>query len=259
MTSVTLHFPYAWNTGGIWLPFLLSAEQSLFHILSEMFSKHHWHIRTMTATEGFDGVPFLYLTSCSVNDTNLRTIEKQVKQISFYGIRQPGGPLSDRLQELHELRRQLFSLRDCIDETLGYMSNDIEEYYRQEVTDSQGVEINNRFRAGLRTRLVALQTEANTLHVFIMETFNILTATIALTDSRDNARQTRQSILLTFLAAVYLPLSLATGIFGMNIYEINDGNPRFWAFLATTAGLAVITVGAIWGLLGGDLFQLLRT
>jgi Mg2+ and Co2+ transporter CorA len=36
-------------------------------------------------------------------------------------------------------------------------------------------------------------------------------------------------VVLAVLAAIYLPLTLVTGIFGMNINEINQGVPdRFW-------------------------------
>jgi Mg2+ and Co2+ transporter CorA len=40
--------------------------------------------------------------------------------------------------------------------------------------------------------------------------------------------QARRATLLTILAMIYLPLTLVTGIFGMNIKEINDGTPPFW-------------------------------
>jgi Mg2+ and Co2+ transporter CorA len=42
-------------------------------------------------------------------------------------------------------------------------------------------------------------------------------------------QQAQRASLLTILAVIYLPLTLVTGIFGMNLEEINDGAPRFWA------------------------------
>ncbi|SMQ54846.1 unnamed protein product [Zymoseptoria tritici ST99CH_3D7] len=47
-------------------------------------------------------------------------------------------------------------------------------------------------------------------------------------DSAIGIKNGERSTQLTLLAAIYLPLTLATGIFGMNITEINDGTPRFW-------------------------------
>lgn len=46
-------------------------------------------------------------------------------------------------------------------------------------------------------------------------------------DSAIMKRQSRRATVLTLLAAIYLPLSLVTSIFGMNIQEItkDDSNP----------------------------------
>lgn len=58
-------------------------------------------------------------------------------------------------------------------------------------------------------------------------------------------RQANWTMVLTILAAFYLPLTLVTGIFGMNIKEINDGVPnRFWV-AGTWAVTFVITLGCI--------------
>jgi Mg2+ and Co2+ transporter CorA len=223
-------------------------NRSLRDLLGEMFSKHPWHFRLMTSQDGFEGVPFLYLASSFTLEAYLRSIKEETKRISFHGIEVPKPFLS---RHLHFLRRQLSRLRDCIDETRDFKPASVEHYLQQRIQVGPTSLLNSdRYRRGIDARLEILQTEAKALHEFIMETFNILSTTIALLESRENARQTRQSSLLTILAAVYLPLSLATGIFGMNIHEINDGHPRFWAFLATTGGLAVITVSIISFMLG---------
>jgi len=56
-------------------------------------------------------------------------------------------------------------------------------------------------------------------------------------------RQSRRATLLTLLAAFYLPLSLVTGIFGMNIKEFSDNAPPF--YLCFEALFAVVAVTAI--------------
>lgn len=53
-------------------------------------------------------------------------------------------------------------------------------------------------------------------------------------------RQSRRATLLTLLAAFYLPLTLVTGIFGMNIKEFDDVKPSF--VLCFEALFAVIAV-----------------
>jgi len=50
--------------------------------------------------------------------------------------------------------------------------------------------------------------------------------------------QAQRATLLTILAAIYLPLTLVTGIFGMNIFEISEHAPRFWACI-----LGVVVIG----------------
>lgn len=58
-------------------------------------------------------------------------------------------------------------------------------------------------------------------------------------------RHTNWTVVLTILAAFYLPMTLVTGILGMNIKEINDGVPnRFWV-AGTWAVKFVITLGCI--------------
>jgi len=56
-------------------------------------------------------------------------------------------------------------------------------------------------------------------------------------------RQSRRATLLTLLAAFYLPLTLVTGIFGMNIKEFDVKKPPF--SLCFGALFAVIAVTAI--------------
>jgi zinc transporter len=50
-------------------------------------------------------------------------------------------------------------------------------------------------------------------------------------------QQAQRATLLTILAVIYLPLTLVTGIFGMNLKE---SAPRFWACIV---GLLVIGGG----------------
>lgn len=83
----------------------------------------------------------------------------------------------------------------------------------------------------------------------IGDTFQLLIGAIAIKDSeiqkklaQESKLQARRSTALTALAAIYLPLSLTTGIFGMNVLEIDQGKPRYWAALAVAIGLLVATL-----------------
>lgn len=51
--------------------------------------------------------------------------------------------------------------------------------------------------------------------------------------------------LVTVLAFIYVPLNLATSIFGMNIYQLNKSGQSLWVFLAT-ALIALFVTGSAW-------------
>lgn len=70
---------------------------------------------------------------------------------------------------------------------------------------------------------------------------------IAMDDAQVNRKNSERSTKLAYLAAIYLPLTLATGIFGMNIREIGDEKgPRWWTFILMAAVLTVLTVLFMW-------------
>jgi hypothetical protein len=57
-------------------------------------------------------------------------------------------------------------------------------------------------------------------------------------------RQTKWTVALALLAALYLPMTLVTGIYGMNIKEISgDKGPSWWWVVVTWVLTTVITVG----------------
>lgn len=71
---------------------------------------------------------------------------------------------------------------------------------------------------------------------------HLIIGAVTVQDSDANKQQTERATLLTLLAAVYLPLTLVTGIFGMNIKDINDENPDWRACGEVLAVVAVCTI-----------------
>jgi hypothetical protein len=109
----------------------------------------------------------------------------------------------------------------------------------------------NKYRDDARSLndLKDLLTQVSGLKQETTDTFQLLIGAIAIRDSeiqkqlaRESRIQARRSTALTALAAIYLPLSLTTGIFGMNISEISQGAPKYWAVLAMGFGLLVVTL-----------------
>lgn len=95
------------------------------------------------------------------------------------------------------------------------------------------------------TRLAKLEDRLEILSKSLNEEIQLFIASISIRDSevmmkdsrimREDSQimkqQAARTTLLITLAVIYLPLQLITGIFGMNIREINDGAPRWWACL----------------------------
>lgn len=86
----------------------------------------------------------------------------------------------------------------------------------------------------LETELESFHHGALELKQSFRDSQELLTAAIGIEDSD-------RSIKLTYLATIYLPLSLVTGVFGMNIWEINSGNPKYWVVLALGVLLLILT------------------
>ncbi len=53
------------------------------------------------------------------------------------------------------------------------------------------------------------------------------------------------SVSVTVLAFVYVPVNLATSIFGMNIQQLNKSGPNIWVFIVTTI-VALLVTGSSW-------------
>ncbi|WPA97333.1 uncharacterized protein RHO25_001942 [Cercospora beticola] len=85
----------------------------------------------------------------------------------------------------------------------------------------------------------------------IIAAISLKQSRIALEDSRTSRRNGELATLLTLLAAIYLPMTLATGIFGMNIQEINgEAKGPNWRAVAAVAGLllgaSVLSIAVFW-------------
>jgi len=248
----TLRFPYSGNYGGVLLPALPGARLcELFSALTSVF-QHYWQIEYIHSVNYvFANAPLLYVLCNSLWESNLRSLNEKVNHISFHSIRNPNLSISN---SLHDIREDLVRLTNSVDETILYARSSITSYL-------QSIPIASKFQTTSRdslARLADINKRAEKLHAFLMETFQLLVNTVAVRDSQysikqaeealkqtqQSLKQTEQSVFLTRLAAVYLPLSVTTGLFGMNLQEINGAVPRVWAFFVVVVGLTVLTLGA---------------
>lgn len=94
---------------------------------------------------------------------------------------------------------------------------------------------------GLQGRLDAIKEDLN-------EEIQIAIGSVQVHDAQTMKKQTTWTMVLTVLAAIYLPMTLVTGIFGMNITEISSeatAPDAWWAFGAWAVVFAVTLAGIL--------------
>ncbi|KAK5728257.1 hypothetical protein LTR15_001392 [Elasticomyces elasticus] len=239
----TLRLPYASNKGGIVIP--ASMDRSEFDLMRcfTNFLAHSWHLDVLflqRTPAAMLPTPFLYLLSNSAWMSNLHHLSNELKYISYVEIRNPNRKTNDRL---HDLRGDLSGFRARVFVTNTHMPAGLAEYY-------DGFDfIKNRHRqahlspAENHGKMLA---EADKLDAFLMDTFQLLMSSLSVRDSQTNIEQARRGTLITYLAFIYIPLSFVTGIFGMNVKEVNGSPLSVWVCFAALgivfAGTAAIFV-----------------
>lgn len=88
------------------------------------------------------------------------------------------------------------------------------------------------------------------LREVLNDEIQVTIGSVQVNDAQVVKRQTTSTVVLAVLAAIYLPLTLVTGIFGMNISEISltEGAPNAWVAFGTWVVITVLTVAGIWAL-----------
>jgi hypothetical protein len=96
-------------------------------------------------------------------------------------------------------------------------------------------------------KIAQVAQEIEKLDTELNAEIHLIIGAVTVQDSDTNKEQTERATLLTLLAAVYLPLTLVTGIFGMNIREI-DQSKTSWRVpgeaLAVVAACTIVFVVA---------------
>ena len=79
----------------------------------------------------------------------------------------------------------------------------------------------------------------------LMDSFTLLMISISVMKAgsiKDQARQGQMTIRLAFL---YVPLSFVTGIFGMNVKEVNGSPLPMWVPMAASLVVSACTLGIL--------------
>ncbi|KAK3658758.1 hypothetical protein LTR56_001629 [Elasticomyces elasticus] len=232
----TLRLPYAANRGGLVVGGLYEKSQfRLTDCFSNMFA-HAWHLNILFGQPAaLPPIPLLYLLSSSLWESNIRYVDRQLRRISFVEIRNPDRNINNRL---HDLREDLADIKARVGETNTYMHAGLAKYYDTfpGIKDRQ----QRTYMSPAEHHRVILD-RATKLEAFLMDTFQLLMSSLSVRDSQMSIEQARRATLITYLAFIYVPLSFVTGVFGMNIKEINGSNLSVWVCFVALAIVAIIT------------------
>lgn len=241
----TLRLLYAMNRGGILLPQLFSqAKYSLFDSLEATF-QHGWHFGLFfDGDEGaFPDQPLLYTLSNSLWESNLKYLTDDIHRISFEEVHNPSLKINNAL---HARRENLAFMKTILTETIKRVPSKAVKYFDEHI-----YYVNKALRGKSVTpienhHLVLEQTVE--LDRLLMETFQLLMSSISVRDSQLSIEQSQRATRLTQLAFIYVPLSFVTGIFGMNVQQINATGLSIWVCFVTLAIIIALTAGIFWAL-----------
>ncbi|GAB7324391.1 hypothetical protein MBLNU13_g08332t2 [Cladosporium sp. NU13] len=174
--------------------------------------------------------PLVYVLIDAAWTRNLRYLTNKVKDISFANMEKPH---RDALMTMHELREDLDYAKGEIAKAVRYAPPTLADYFERSAS-SEWYQ-----RDGLPlVFLKEMENDAATLDEFLTNSLNLLLASLALRDSQ-------RADMLTWLAAVYVPLSFVTGIFGMNLRELNDSTLPVWICLEVLGVVLLVTAALV--------------
>jgi hypothetical protein len=261
---LSLRLPYASNRGGLQLQplFELRDKKGVYYSLSESLKSvflHGWQRYLLfnhsygLNVEGaafvrhaaFPASPLCYVLSNSISRTNLRYLSQEIRHISFQEIRDPNPKINETL---HDRREDLVAFYKAgLVETIKYVPANVDRFIG-DLRDHFWPDGDWTQRTTTSAHRATLE-EALELEKFLMETFQLLMSSISVQDAKLSVKQgqlsNQQSLRatqLTILASIYVPLSFVTGIFGMNLKELNGSSLSIWVFFVAVVIAATVTV-----------------
>lgn len=91
-----------------------------------------------------------------------------------------------------------------------------------------------------------LEGRVNATTQTVNEEIQVVIGSVQVEDAKIMKRQTEVTVVLAVLAAIYLPLTLVTGIFGMNISDISASNRPDWVWVIKTwSWIVSVTIALI--------------
>ena len=171
--------------------------------------------------------------------------------------------MDEDVNALHDERHRLRALMEESEDDLSYLRR----YVCSQISAER---ISDKSWRKAEADLVQIHQEAGRLESQVRDYMQLQVGELALQESKKSIELSNQQmeegkrvkicklhdqayndfksidiIAVTVLAFVYVPLNLATSIFGMNLSELNGSGKNIWVFLCT-ATVALLTTGVSW-------------
>jgi Mg2+ and Co2+ transporter CorA len=177
-----------------------------------------------------------HLLASSTWATNLRVLDRNIKCTGLEDIRRPSISINDAL---HDQRAELMQTLWHVSMTLKWLPPSV----RTELDAVKGDLPASKYIGYPDVILRDVLEQASLLERFLMDSFTLLMSSISVLEATSIKEQARQGQMITRLAFLYVPLSFVTGIFGMNVREINGSPLPFWVPVASFLVVSVCTLG----------------
>lgn len=179
---------------------------------------------------------FCWLLSLASLNLTLTLAGSQVIALSYDAINKPE---MSTLAQMNECRAHIQFFRDHLNyrlRTTSYASrNWLQEEHAKMIKVEPALKQGNHFYAkSADEQVLVIKSQLDDYMKSLDASFQLLIGAITITDSAVNKKQAEGSTMLTLMAAIYLPLSLATSVFGMNIRELSGSTP-WWAVVVAIA------------------------
>ncbi|OTA54713.1 hypothetical protein K449DRAFT_197145 [Hypoxylon sp. EC38] len=120
-----------------------------------------------------------------------------------------------------------------------YIQDCIAKIFSEETDDRSKNELKQAFQ-NLHRDYQFLNKRCSDLLQQCESSTGLLQSTIEILESQKSVQQATEVNKLTRLAFIFIPVSLAASVFGINVFEINGSNPTIWHFCITAVLCALI-------------------
>ena len=242
--KAVLRLPVANNRGGLAISVLYGSNSLSLYDCFQQFFSHAWHYDIFfhnDKTQHTLPEVLFHVVAISIHKHNLASLRRDIEHLAFKEIRRPTTAINDRL---HDKRADLVLLRKSLKLFSIYIPRAVRMNLENNIHNNG---LHDRMTSDADSILFYEQTMADLelLETFLMDTFHLLISSTSVLEAEEMKREAKRTQTLTNLAFIYVPLSFVTGIFGMNVKEINGSQLSIWTFVVTlvvVTGLTGLTV-----------------